>query len=138
MRKCIRCGKEKQEGEFNIRNIKKGYLQSVCRECQKQDNRDRYANNKERVRAINKISRFKMVEAAKDFISSFLTQSKCVDCGESDSEVLTFDHVKGRKRDNVSSLVRSGYSIETIKEEISVCEIVCFNCHMKRERKRRR
>lgn len=54
MRRCVRCGEEKEEIEFNIRNLERGYLQSVCRDCQQKDNRERYANNKDRVREINK------------------------------------------------------------------------------------
>lgn len=78
-----------------------------------------------------------MVEAAREFVNSFLSQRKCADCGEDDIEILTFDHVTGEKKGNISNLVSGGYSIETIRKEISVCEVVCFNCHMRREQRRR-
>jgi len=38
-------------------------------------------------------------------------------------------HINGEKESNISIMSSSGYSIETLKEEISKCEIVCSNCH---------
>jgi hypothetical protein len=50
---------------------------------------------------------------------------------------LTFDHVRGTKKGELANMIGRGRSIETIKEEIRKCEVVCFNCHMRREHKRR-
>jgi hypothetical protein len=50
---------------------------------------------------------------------------------------LTFDHVRGEKLLDVSVMVGRGRSIETIKAEIEKCDVVCFNCHMRREHQRR-
>lgn len=137
MRLCIRCGLKKDESEFNTRNFLKGYLQSVCRDCQRQDGRDRYATNTETVRQINRSSRQRSKELAQEFVTAYLLSHPCSDCGERDIAVLTFDHVRGSKKGNISDLVRGGYSIKTIEEEIEKTEVTCFNCHMKRERKRR-
>ena len=67
----------------------------------------------------------------------YLSQKSCADCGENDAEVLTFDHVRGEKRDDVSNMVRYGLSIKTIALEIEKTDVVCFNCHMRREQARR-
>jgi hypothetical protein len=45
--------------------------------------------------------------------------------------------VRGTKRGNVSDMVNNGWSMDTIVAEIAKCDVVCFNCHMKRERNRR-
>jgi len=76
-------------------------------------------------------------QRAKQFVSEYLSQRLCADCGENDVEVLTFDHIRGEKKDNVADLVRQGHSIKMIALEIEKTEVVCFNCHMRREQARR-
>ena len=49
---------------------------------------------------------------------------------------MDFDHVRGIKKANISTMVRQAYSIETIKEEVAKCDLVCANCHRKRTAKR--
>jgi hypothetical protein len=69
-------------------------------------------------------------QVARNFrhVEAILARSACIDCGESDSLVLEFDHV-GTKRENVSRLAWSGSSLATIDAEIAKCEIRCANCH---------
>lgn len=55
--------------------------------------------------------------------------SGCVDCGNTDIRVLEFDHT-GNKTMGVGTLVRGGWSLQRIKDEISNCEIRCKNCHV--------
>ena len=76
-------------------------------------------------------------QRAKQLVSDYLAQRSDTDCGENDVEVLTFDHIRGKKKDNVANLVRQGLSIKTISLEIEKTEVVCFNCHMRREQSRR-
>jgi hypothetical protein len=76
-------------------------------------------------------------QRAKEFVNKYLSQRSCVDCGEKDIQVLTFDHISGKKRANVSDLARQGYSLKTISLEIEKTDVVCFNCHMRREQERR-
>ncbi len=60
-------------------------------------------------------------------------KSPCVDCNRSYAYyVMQFDHVDGTKYAGVSSMLRDGYSLELIKNEISKCELVCANCHAER------
>ena len=137
MRTCIHCKQSKDEAEFNFRDLKTGLLQSICRDCQKQIGRDRYKNNTESVKAINRAARQKSKGEAERFIYEYLSNRVCADCGEHDFSVLTFDHVSGRKRMNIPDMVSGGYALETIKQEVEKTEVVCFNCHMRREQKRR-
>ena len=87
MRRCIRCAEWKEESEFNIRNNGRGYLQSVCRTCQQQQAKERYMNDQDNVKSINKTSRQKAHDEAKRFIYEYLRQKSCQDCGERDITV---------------------------------------------------
>lgn len=134
------CSREKiwkPKSEFNYQNIELEILQDVCRDCQQELVRNRYANNPERAKAINRISALNAREVAREYVYAYLLKNPCVDCTETNVLVLTFDHVKGNKRLGISEMVGRGWSIETIKEEIRKCDVVCFNCHMRRERRRR-
>src|SRR5271163_4663571 len=62
----------------------------------------------------------------------------CVDCGVTDPDMLTFDHVTGQKKMEVSTLVIDGYSWTTIQKEIDKCVVRCWNHHMKRTAEERR
>lgn len=67
----------------------------------------------------------------------YLATAACVDCGEDDLVVLEFDHVTGEKQEAVTNLAWGGYGIETIKREISRCEVRCCNCHRLKTLERR-
>ena len=75
---------------------------------------------------------------AREFITAYLSKHPCVDCGESDTVVLTFDHVRGVKSYNVGDMVATDRSLETIRDEIEKCEVRCFNCHAKRTHEQQR
>lgn len=53
----------------------------------------------------------------------------CSNCGYKEyPQALQFDHLRDKKA-NVSDLIRSDYSLETIMKEIEKCQILCANCH---------
>jgi hypothetical protein len=95
------------------------------------DNREKHLA---RVRKNDKI-RLALLKA---YIVDHLTNHPCVDCGEMDLDVLDFDHVRGVKTDNVSSLVRRKVGIDKLQIEIEKCEVRCANCHRRITRKRER
>lgn len=67
------------------------------------------------------------------YVKAYKLAHPCVDCGESDPLCLDFDHRdKALKERAVSYMVKNGYSISRIDNEISKCEIRCANCHRKR------
>lgn len=76
-------------------------------------------------------------EEARQYVTSYLESHPCVDCGEYDYMVLTFDHVRGRKKMDISQMVNQGYSLKAIQKEINKFEVRCANCHMKVEKQRR-
>lgn len=55
-------------------------------------------------------------------------ESGCVDCGYNDHpEALHFDHVRGRKKFNISQSTTLKW--ETLQKGIDKCEVRCANCH---------
>jgi hypothetical protein len=87
--------------------------------------RERHRANKENAR-----------QRAREFIAAYFATHPCVDCGKNDPMILTFDHARGEKRNNVADMVRDGLSVEAIAAEIVKCDVVCFNCHSLREQQR--
>lgn len=67
----------------------------------------------------------------KSYVESYFSQHPCVDCGESDIDLLDFDHVRGEKLANVSDLVFKAVSINKLQLEIDKCDVRCSNCHRK-------
>ncbi len=66
---------------------------------------------------------------------AYLIDHPCVDCGEKDSVVLTFDHVRGVKKSSVANMVNDCESWSEITNEIEKCEVRCMNCHMRKTAK---
>src|SRR6476620_3333393 len=91
-----------------------------------------YELNKEtekvRLAKANKLT----IERNRKFILNYLLTNPCTDCGETDPVVLDFDHVKGIKTANVSTLMNNGNSIENLIKEIEKCEIRCANFHRRK------
>lgn len=65
---CSRCNQWKPRDEFNIRNKRLNLLQYVCRDCQKQQGRDRYSNDRAHVRQINDAAKKKGQQKARDYL----------------------------------------------------------------------
>ena len=69
----------------------------------------------------------------KKFIRDYkLENSVCTDCQISyPPHILDFDHLRDKKF-QLSGTVANGRTIDTIKQEIAKCELVCANCHRHR------
>lgn len=66
----------------------------------------------------------------KKYIINFKFKNGCTQCGEKKWFCLDFHH-KEDKIKNVSKMLSQAYSIDTVKKEISKCELLCANCHKK-------
>lgn len=135
---CSVCNKRKNISEFSLKNSKTGTRMSKCKICQRAYSKIHYRQNKQKYLERNKQNRELIadrIERNREFIYLYLLKHPCVDCGEENPVILTFDHIRGVKKYNVSNLVSQGYSLNTIKTEIAKCEIRCFNCHMKKNNK---
>jgi hypothetical protein len=89
-----------------------------------------YANIRARKLAMRAENREKLL--------AYLREHPCVDCGETDPDMLTFDHVRGKKRKEVTTLAKDGYGWATVEAEIAKCVVRCWNHHMKRTRELQR
>ena len=92
--------------------------------------------NIERRRERHRVNKANASQRAREFVDIYLREHPCVDCGETDIVVLTFDHVQDEKRANIANMVGGGFGVESIKAEIEKCEVTCFNCHAIRTQKR--
>jgi hypothetical protein len=115
----------KAVGEFHRRG--KG-RQRWCKECAAATHQSYFRSNARRRQATLRRS---VVARAEDraFLIDHLRTHPCVDCGESDIEVLEFDHVRGEKRCEVSTLLGSP---RRLREEIAKCDVRCGNCHRRK------
>lgn len=66
-------------------------------------------------------------------IDEYLNAHPCVDCGETDIQVLQFDHVFGEKSFNITEDAARAWA--KVVAEIAKCEIRCANCHIRRHRR---
>lgn len=72
------------------------------------------------------------------FVCEYLSDHPCVDCKEDDIVVLEFDHVRGQKKRDVSTLVTWGAKLEIVKAEILKCDVRCANCHKRKTKREQR
>lgn len=119
---------EKDLDSFGNNKTKKDGRQTLCRVCVKEINADYYKRTPEK--NVDRTARNKAMRvASKKFMLEYLKDKCCMDCGESNSIVLEFDHVLGNKSFNISSAVAKGMAIASIEKEMLKCVIRCANCH---------
>lgn len=136
-KQCGSCGNYKDDYEFNYRNKLLGLRSSRCRTCDNEYSRQHYQEHRTEHIENSKRSRPQSTANARDFVNHYLAERRCQDCGNYDPQVLTFDHVRGKKKMNISDMIVRGYSVSAIAEEIVKCDVVCANCHILREKRRR-
>ncbi len=85
--------------------------------------RPRYIDNAGKRRRAATVQRM-------SYLLTFFETHPCVDCHETDSSVLEFDHL-GNKAFNISQGFRDRAWGEVLAE-IDKCEVRCANCHRQR------
>jgi hypothetical protein len=135
MRTCHSCGIEKPSTDYvKNRNSKNGRSRK-CRECLHQlrvTRGPRTSTKYEYYKGRNNRRRAR----GREFLRTYLETHPCVDCGESDPVVLEFDHVRGVKENNVTTMCRSFGNAKILKE-IAKCEVRCANCHRRKTKRNR-
>lgn len=132
MKTCPTCCIEKPISDFNVNKSKKDGLQTFCRECQRDYDRNYYAVRESR--RSTTYARVKKHRADKrQLVWNYLKHHPCADCGEKDPLVLEFDHSDPEtKTAEISRMIQAGASVERIFNEIAKCEVRCANCHRRR------
>ena len=136
MKVCSKCGIRKGESEYawSIKGVKK---HSSCNACRAKSQADYYRRTKPQQLKYKYKRQAENREEARHYVFSYLSNRPCVDCGETDPYVLTFDHVRGSKKMNISQMFNQGYSLKALRQEIGKCEVRCANCRMRKEKERR-
>lgn len=127
---CGTCRQSKPTTDFNRKASRPDGLQETCRECNRSASRKYYAENREKhLRNIVERTARRRLEA-KAFLAGYLREHPCEDCGVTDLRVLDFDHRPGSgKRKDVMLMVKEGFSIARLGDELAKCDVRCRNCH---------
>jgi len=131
-KECKKCLVDKLESEFLLRSKKSGKLTSWCNDCRKEYRNTYYKDNVKKIKKQDNLTRVERLNRNRQHVWDYYKSHPCVDCGESDPIVLQFDHISDDKFKNVSNLVGGRYSLDTINEEISKCDVRCANCHIRK------
>ena len=126
MKQCSICKVDKPLDEFSLKN---GKPTKRCRPCNNEYFKTWYKNNADKQKKRVKQNEAKNKSVVHKYIIEYFKKHPCVDCGQTNPIVLEFDHVHGKKENNVSSLIYGGYTLERVKKEIALCEVRCANCH---------
>jgi hypothetical protein len=125
---CCGCKEEKDLEEFSWRNEAEKIKARECKECHRDIRKIYYENNKKKEIARVAQRRKETIAWFKDFKSTL----NCNRCSEDHVATLHFHHLDPNEKDEaVSKIIRKGWSIKRILEEISKCEVLCANCHAK-------
>lgn len=132
---CSKCKTSQEISEFPFRNKSEGKHHSYCLSCGRKAVKKHYAKNVQKYVDKSDVRRKRVVGEINEKLYAYLLKNPCVDCGENDPIVLEFDHVRGEKLYNISSLSWRLCSWEAVSREIEKCEIRCANCHRRKTAK---
>src|SRR6478752_4482330 len=131
MKICSVCEIEKDLTEFDH---KKGRPAGYCKECRREKIRQHYRDNVPyyvaKAGKRNKVTK----QDNRIWLIKYLQEHPCESCGNSDIEVLEFDHLdRELKGGEVSRFLTC--SLERLQAEVTKCRVLCANCHRKWTRK---
>jgi len=125
---CSTCKLQLDSINFCKDSHRKDGLQNRCKECRAAYKKKVYPQSKKDLEDNRKARK----RARYLFLFKYLKEHPCIDCGESDPVVLDFDHVRGIKINNVSTMAHDLRPLNMMENEISKCEVRCSNCHRKK------
>lgn len=127
-RVCCRCKNEKDIEEFSFKNTSENIRNKTCKECFKGVRKKWYHKYKKKIIDKNIANKNKNIA----WFDEYKKNLKCANCPENHPACLDFHHTDPTKKEfNVSTIIYSTYSVETIMKEINKCIVLCSNCHRK-------
>ncbi len=131
-RTCTGCGITRPLALFSMRSSSTGLRLRRCKMCHRAYSRAHYFANRERY--LKKAAQHNMLDRdrLRDQVIRFLRAQVCIDCGETDTLLLDFDHRdRALKVSTVADLIRRR-SRRAMFEEMAKCDIRCVRCHRRR------
>jgi len=126
MKTCSKCNEKKSFSEFGKSGRTKDGLNTICKSCKREIDKQYYEKNKKAHNNRNEKSRYKK----KDFVIEMKKKSPCKKCGESRWYLLDFHHIDPTKKEyGIATVMTGGYSMDTLIREINKCVTLCKNCH---------
>lgn len=90
---------------------------------------DKTEYKRQKRREYNDKYKLKQWNKNKLFVNRVKRIFGCCECGYNKKpQAMDFHHLKDKKF-AISVMVRSGFTIKLIKEEIRKCRLLCGNCH---------
>lgn len=122
MKKCSRCGIEKDESEFYKDKRNKDGLVGHCKACAYKWQKEYNADRKLELAGYVKKNQQKKKEELYEFKKS------CAKCGEDRFYIIDFHHIDPSVK---SFTISTNYTRpkEVLVEEIKKCVCLCKNCH---------
>lgn len=130
MKQCYRCKAIKDTSEFHRYSRRRDGLQPYCRPCKRDIDNEHYKKYPRRNYERNKAN----VLRNQTWLHNFLKTKQCEweGCSVSDPDMLVFDHINpSEKRQHVSVMVHTPFSLKSIQEEVAKCRVLCANHHQK-------
>lgn len=125
MKTCYNCKQSLPIEDFHSNKTRKDGHSSLCKSCTKSYYGSYVRKNKGAYKEYARVTRKKI----RQFVFDYLKSHPCVDCGETNPVVLEFDHVRGQKKCHIAYMVRRGWGLQSVEDEIKKCDVRCSNCH---------
>jgi hypothetical protein len=125
---CCTCKKELSIECFNFKNKEKNIYQSECKSCHKNYNHKWYLKNSNYL--IDK-AKYK-IAVLTAWLANYKSSLFCEKCGENHVATLDFHHRNPTEKEyTITVMIRRGFTIKKVLNEISKCDVLCSNCHRK-------
>ena len=132
-KECSVCNKTKAVTEFYKMKRKGGfYYTPDCKQCRCKVVKKWREENQQTVYKMEKAKRNKRREE-KTAIVLELKKRGCSSCGgQFEHYQLDFDHVRGKKVQEIACMVRNATAVSTFKKELEKCDLMCAICHRRK------